>query len=151
IADATPQREANEKNFIPSANIEANKYYKPLPPLVMTSIADAAKKEIESSEYYKEIVDYINKAKAKKKAIDRPLSIDVAWEQRTPPVDDFEEQVKPEQAGKTAVFTVTNHSFEMQRLQANHDLKEMNEEWKEDLLDDPDIITAYKLLSLMIK
>jgi carboxyl-terminal processing protease len=151
MVDAIPQREVNEKYAIPATTIEANKYYKPLTTLPVSSMSEQAKKDVESSDFYKEIVQFINKAKAGRQPKDYPLSADEAWQQH------MLHQANTEQAGKEtsskskAAFTVTNHSFELQRLRANPDLQEMNDEWQDHLLNDPYISTVYKLLALMIR
>jgi len=49
------------------------------------------------------------------------------------------------------MFVVMNHAYEKQRLQADHDLQEMNEERKKDLLYDPYVKVAYQLVTAMIK
>ena len=48
-------------------------------------------------------------------------------------------------------FTITNHKFEIQRMQANKTLMEINEERKNNLLTDQYIQIAFDLLLLMTK
>ena len=103
-ADALQRREKDEKNVLPPGNIEANKYYKPLPPLPVAVAETAARTAID-----------VNGSKA------------------------------------SPAYTVVNQAYEKQRLQADSDLKEMNEEWKNHLLADQDIRVAYQVLLAMIK
>jgi hypothetical protein len=48
-------------------------------------------------------------------------------------------------------FTVVNQAYEKQRLQADSDLKEINEEWRKHLVSDPYVRVAYRLVLAMVK
>jgi len=52
---------------------------------------------------------------------------------------------------KNNIFTVANPAYEIQRLQADAAMKEMNEERKKDVLEDPYLMAAYQLALGMIK
>jgi hypothetical protein len=52
---------------------------------------------------------------------------------------------------KNTVFIVANHAYEQKRVDADHDLKETNDERRSNLLNDPYIKLAYALLTVMGK
>jgi hypothetical protein len=54
-------------------------------------------------------------------------------------------------AVKNTIYTVANAAYENQRLQADKELAEMNEERKKDVLYDPYLMVAYQLAVGMIK
>jgi carboxyl-terminal processing protease len=154
---AMQQREADEKFALAPTSIEPNKYYKPYPPLPVASIAAAAKKEIDSSAFFREAM--ADEAAAKKAAVPKDifLSLDDAWQERKQlqqesgagkGEDDKDSSARIE---KNTLFVVANHAFEQRRLASDHDLQEINEQRKTDLLNDPYIQMAYRLLRVMIK
>ncbi len=154
-AGATQQREADEKFALPPTVIAANKYYKALPPLPLAAIAAGAKKEIDSSAFFREAM--IDEEKAKKAAVPKDISLflDEAWQEKmrqqkeetgTSEDDAADSSAR---AGKNMLFTVVNHAYEQRRLAADHDLQEMNDERKSDLQNDPYIQMGYRLLGLM--
>lgn len=151
IIEANPKREADEKHVLHPATIEANKYYRPGPPLQLSSLENFAKNEIAAASFYKKINDYIAHEKETAKAKDISLKLsDVLLQNKTDDItnpDNFAEEKKD----TFAVYTVQNHSYEMQRLRSDDNLRELNEEWKQRILYEPYIKTVYQLLLLMIK
>jgi carboxyl-terminal processing protease len=149
---ASSEREANEKNAIQVPNIDANKYYKPLPALQVAAVQAVAKKEMDSLAYFKAIDQYIQQTKKEKEEKDISLLLDDALQeakkqnlpQETPATTD----TKPE---KGPGFAVVNHSYDQRRLKSDEDLKKMDDEWKENLLNDPYVQMAYYLLIPMTK
>jgi carboxyl-terminal processing protease len=156
-AGAVQQREADEKFALAPTVIEANKYYKPYPPLPVAAIAAAAKKEMDSSTWFREA--FVDEAAAKKAAVpkDIPLSLDEAWQEKQQHEDELGSETGKDskdssaKAEKNTLFVVVNHAFEQRRLAADHDLQEINEQRKTELLEDPYIQMAYQLLRVMIK
>lgn len=147
LADALSEREINEKNALRPVAIEANKYYKPLAALPVAPMATIANTELQNSTYFKELKAYIEQEKAAAVPKDATLQIEEAWQQS-------------KIAGQVAIapgpvagkdnrpgFTVTNHAYARQRLQADSELREANEAWKENLLADPYIKMAWQLLA----
>ncbi|MBI1783204.1 MAG: PDZ domain-containing protein [Sphingobacteriales bacterium] len=151
ISQASIQKEANEKNALHPPAIEANKYYRPLPPLLLTATEDFAKKEIASSSYYKQIEEYNKLLKNEEKPVDVSLKLSDALqllkEEGTEDPKDF---VKKE-IDTAKIYSVENNSLETQRLKSDEGLKELNEEWKQRIRFEPYIKTTYQLLLLMIK
>jgi len=60
-----------------------------------------------------------------------------------PEIDDFPE--------KTKLFTVANHAYEQRRIQANKNLREANDDLRENLSNDPYVRVGYGVVSAMIK
>jgi carboxyl-terminal processing protease len=160
-AGSAHQREADEKFALRPNTIERNKYYIPYPPLPVAAIAAAAKKEIDSSSFFKEA---LADEAADKKAVPKDVSLflDDAWQEKKQKQEELAKETGEDAAdisaadslaaaGKNGLFIVTNHAFEQRRLAADHDLKEINEERKTDLLNDPYIQMAYRLMTLMIR
>jgi len=147
-ADAMPEREAHEKFALHATPIDANKYYQPLAPLPVNAAQAASKKETDSSAYFKEIIQYIHEAKASVQRKDISLFIEDAIQgggnKNDPPeIDDFPE--------KTKLFTVANHAYEQRRIQANKNLREANDDLRENLSNDPYVRVGYGVVSAMIK
>jgi carboxyl-terminal processing protease len=147
-ADAMPEREANEKFALHTTSIDANKYYQPLALLPVTAAQAAAKKETDSSAYFRETIQYIQEAKKGAQKKDISLFIEDAIQgggnKNDPPeMDDFPE--------KTKLFAVTNHAYEQRRIQTNKNLKEANDDLKENLSNDPYVRVGYSVIDAMIK
>jgi len=142
LTDATPEREANEKYALPASTIDANKYYKPLPPLPVAAANAVAKKEMASSAYFKYVQQYIEHAKASNAKKDYSLYIEDAWLEKKRK-DQVEQSLKePEEK---AIYKVIKPASQKQR---EHD-GELNEEWKTDLLNDAYVKVAYQLMTAM--
>jgi carboxyl-terminal processing protease len=147
-ADAMPEREANEKFALPASVVDANKYYQPLAPLPVAAAESIVKKEIDSSAYFKETIQYIRQAKMALQKKDISLSIEDAMQgsgnkNEPPEMDDFPEKIP--------IFTVTNHAYEQRRIQTNKNLKEANDDLKENLTNDPYVRVGYRVINAMIK
>lgn len=148
--DALQEREKDEKTALPANTIEPNKYYKPLAPLPVAAAESVAQKEIDSSAYFKEALKHGEQVK--NAGIQKDISLLLA--------DHLQEMKKPAATatpsvgatpGQTSAFTVANQAYEKQRLLADNDLEEMNEERKRDLMSDPYVRVAYRVLLAMTK
>ena len=146
-ADALSEREADERNALRPAAIDANKYYKPLPPLAVAAAANIASRELQSSAYFKELKTFIAYQKTTSTLVDAPLHIEEAWKVHNTPL--LHQIVSmPATGGYSAPgFSVDNHVYARQRLEADKGLQEVNEAWKENLLADPYIKIAWQLLA----
>jgi carboxyl-terminal processing protease len=147
MADALSEKEANERNVLRPAAIEGNKYYKPLAALPVANAAAIASQALEASPYFKELRAYIDQEKKKAALKDATLQLEEAWQEHkatlqqgstTPP--------EPGKEGSTG-FVVDNHAYARQRLQADRELREVNEARKENILADPYIKIAWQLLA----
>jgi carboxyl-terminal processing protease len=146
ISRASQQGEANERFALRTIDIAANKYYKPLVSLQLNSLESFAKSEIEAPGFFSEVNRYLNKAKINQQPKDQSLLLaDAIQNKKNLPVL----EIPPSKEKKDKTFTITNHKFEIQRMQSNKALLEMNEERKNSLLTDPYIQIAFDLLLLM--
>jgi carboxyl-terminal processing protease len=142
------QREANEKFALQSSPVDANKYYTPLARIPFTDPLNTAKHELDSSAYFKAINKYIQNIQMPGQRKDISLFIDdfmqLHGEKNEPPeADDYSE--------KNHIYTVTNHAYEQRRVEANKNLKEANDELKENLVNDPYIKIGFRVAAAMIK
>ncbi|PWT76576.1 MAG: hypothetical protein C5B59_06200 [Bacteroidetes bacterium] len=150
-SDALSEREADEKFALRVAPIEPNKYYQPLAPIPVTAAKETAKKEIDSSSYFRATMEYIQAMKNADRKKDVPLSLNEAWQEMK------QKNTKPDPPELTDYpdsspgYTVLNHIYEQRRMQTNPDLQETNEEWKNNLLNDPYVKVAYNVMNSMIK
>jgi carboxyl-terminal processing protease len=148
-ADALGERESAQPNALKAPNIEANKYYKPIAALNTTGAQELAKKEMENIAWFKELSEYITTMKALNKPRDKSLNMQEAWLlNKDGKVGGFSISVD---AGTQAGFSVMNHAYEQQRLNASKDLEEISKEWKMNIQTDPYVHIAFKVLSSIIK
>ncbi len=149
-SDAVPEREADEPFAIPPSSIEPNKYYRPLAPLPLDAAREIAGKEIDSSAYFQQTIQYIKKMKQREQKKDSPLSLADAWQA----MKEEGPGLLPPHAGEDSArsdFAVVNHAFEQRRIQGDSDLREANEETRNVLQKDPYVQVAYHVLAGIIK
>ena len=148
IAHASQQGEASERFALRAIDIAANKYYKPLASLQLSSLESFAKAETEAPGFFTEVNRYLNQAKINQQPKDQSLLLaDAIQYRKNLPVP----EIPAPQEKKDKNFTITNHQFEIQRMQANKALQETNEERKNSLLTDRYVQIAFDLLLLMAK
>ena len=152
---AFAQREADEKFALPPSTIEANKYYKPLPPLPVAAVQAAASKAMETDSFFRKTQQQAGPAKAAPRDVSlylddylRESKKDVPDKNESRPGDIVRGNVRE---GGNTTFVVMNHAYEVQRMKADHELQEVNEERKTNLLYDPYVKVAYQLVAAMIK
>jgi carboxyl-terminal processing protease len=148
--DALQEREADQPNALKAANIEANKYYKPMASLNVAGTQDVAKKEMEELPYFKQLVKHISTVKANNQKRDVSLNMQEAWLAEKTAGNTWEMTFAGGSV-KAPVFTVATHAYEQQRLNANSDLKVLSEEWKSNIQNDPYVQIAYRVLGSVIK
>jgi carboxyl-terminal processing protease len=147
--DARERREANQPFALPPTPIDANKYYRALSPLPIADEQAIAGKVIANMAFFK-----------KAGATARPA--EQLWRSYSLNLQDLVREklagAKEETASepdttveKNIVYTVANPAYETQRLEADKLVKEMNEERKKTVLNDPYLIVAYQLATGMIK
>lgn len=141
--EAMTQRESSEQFALPPITIAANKYYHQLSPLPVAAEQAIAGKILDASPYFR----YARGAHkpARPAAKDHSLDInDIIAERKS--------WKKPDNITETNnIFTVANPAYELQRLQTDTVAKEMNEERKKTVLEDPYLMAAYQLALGMIK
>jgi len=142
---AIPRREADEKNALASPDIAANKYYRPLPPLPLDSARQTARREMDSSAFFRSALSEAKQQKGTPGAKDVSLLLD----------DVLKDAIKEPEEGKgddhPPLFTVSNPASR-QRLLTDHDLQESNKAYLARLQNDPYIKVSFSVLvSAMIK
>jgi carboxyl-terminal processing protease len=143
LTDASSEREVNEKYVLPASTIDANKYYKPLAPLPVAAAESIAKKEMAESAYFKYVQQFIDYTKAARVKKDIPLFIDEYWQAKKKK-DEQADAIKEPKSEK-AIFTVVKPASVKQKQQDSH----LDEEWKDDLLNDAYVKIAYRLVAAM--
>jgi len=140
--EAKTQRESDEPFALLPTPIEANKYYHPLPSLPVAAEQNIANLAMDASAYFR----YARQADPppKKPAKDYSLNLNdiiagMNGKKETVPLQ------------QNNLFTVANLTYESGRLQADEAMKEMNEERKKTVLEDPYLMVAYQLSLGMIK
>lgn len=137
-----------EKNLphslVPDA-VNANTYYKPLPPLNITTAKTRSEQRQNSSPVFKNIRQEIMEKTAENK---NPVRIPLKW-------DLFEKyyrnelkktQEEEDEPGTPNGFTVDITGFEKERAKINSDLLEANKEWKKRVQKSPYINEAFLIL-----
>ncbi|HLK29137.1 MAG TPA: S41 family peptidase [Puia sp.] len=146
--DAQKERESNEKFALPASNIDANKYYTAFAPLPTAAAEVIAKKEIDSSAYFKEVIDYVKQQKMPVQKKDISLFIDDVLKSQhkisePPDIDDYHE--------KTNLFSVLNNAYEQRRIRSNKSFKETNDDLRENLSNDPYVKIGFSIINTLIK
>jgi len=147
--DALAQREADEKFALPAITIDANKYYKPLAPLPIAAEQAVARKAMDSSTFFVEARQH--PSPVKKEARDISLYGDDILAARKSQIAAEDVPAEQQNDKRTPVFSITNPAYENQRLLADPEWKEMNEERIKEMMADPYINVAYQLISPLIK
>jgi len=149
--DARERREADEAFALPPTPIEPNKYYRPLSPLPITEEKTIAAQAIAGNSFFKDAASSKTpqeKQPQEKQWQDRSLNInDLLKQNKISKTETFTDTTQE----KNTIYTVANPAYETQRLLADPELKEMNEDRKKDVLYDPYLIIAYQLMAGMIK
>ncbi|MEP6952404.1 MAG: S41 family peptidase, partial [Ginsengibacter sp.] len=149
MPEAHPQREADNPYVLISSPIEANKYFKPYPALVLDNLRILAKNKTDSSYYFRQLKKYLGFEKEVQQKKDVSLLLSDAIE------EEKKEALKNIDTGilkkEPVPYTIQNNSFEEKQLQVNAGLKEMNDEWTKFLTNDPYLQIAYDMILLMIK
>ena len=141
-------READEAFALPPTPIEPNKYYRALPPLAVADEKTIATQSMSTNTFFKQVTGPVKTTRS-------------AWRSYSLNVTDIVKEKKAVEARGTAaadtaeekntIYTVANPAYEKQRIQADKELTEMNEERKKDVLYDPYLMVAYQLAIGMIK
>ena len=145
-----PHREADEKFVLQLPKIDANKYYKPYPPLQLASLIALAKQETDTAAYFKELKTYIQEAKTSGAAKDESLKLsDIVTkingnDMDTVTLPELRLRIKPQ-------YSIANNIYEQQRLAGNKTLAEMDSAFILYLSHDAYVKLSYDLLLNMTK
>jgi carboxyl-terminal processing protease len=171
--EASTRRESEMPFALPPDNIDANKYYHPLPALPVADEQSIAARAISASHYFSEAKQHeaeqhaagqhdAEQQRAEQRqgtgqmvTGDRSLNLnDLVQEKMKNPTGSTTAESGPKNPTPEAAnshFTVANLAYEIQRLQANAEMGRINEDRKNDVLNDPYIGIAYQLVEGMIK
>jgi carboxyl-terminal processing protease len=144
--EAMTERESDEPFVLKPAPIEANKYYHPLPPLPVAAEQTIANQAIANSLFFRKTSATATPGKPEQKDLSLNLGDIVAEKKKSVPGSASDTATE-----KNKLYTVANPAYENQRLQADGDLREIDEERKTDVLEDAYIRVAYLLTAGMIK
>lgn len=142
MPDIDAQKEKDNAFAFTAHPVAANKYYQPLAQTSYKSLNNFAKKEIASSEYFKNLQHYseIENNSKQKKDVSLQLYDALAFQKNSFPAKDTIEN---------KMFTVENHVYDNERLRHNATLKQVNDAWRKNLLQDAYIKLAYTLMLQM--
>jgi carboxyl-terminal processing protease len=144
------EREADEPFTLPPTVIDANKYYKPYPPVDIQSLKILASKEIAADDYFNAIAQYSKSYQIWKQNKDYPLrwtdaiAVDKKYTDAAGIVDKSRDSAKVN-------FTIDNNAYQKQRLATDKDLEEINDKVEEYLLKDHNLSVAYAVICGMSK
>ena len=144
VLDAYIDREADQPFALHPDLIAANKYYTPYTFLPIKTLAEGAKVEIDTSKYFNAVKSFIAYSKQQKQVQDISLSLKQVLALNQAEKKNYS-QLMESTASKR--FTVKNNRYEAERLQTDTYLKELNEEFVEQVSTDPYINVAYSVLS----
>jgi len=143
LLDAYITREAGEPNALRPSVIAPNRYYTPYTPLPIKTLAMDIQPEIDTSKYFRAIKALLADSKQKKIARDISLNVKDALADIDPAGRDDDTT----QGSPSKKFTVQNNQYELARLQADSNLKELNDEFSLQVAADAYINIAYDVLS----
>ena len=145
LLDAYITKEADEPNALKPTAIDANKYYVPYTFLPIKTLKESVQTEIDTGKYFNWVRNEIVKSKQKTGAKDISLNLkDVlaAIGREGNYADSVALFAKPSKK-----FIVKNNQYEMSRLQADDNLKQLNEEFIRQAAADAYIGIAYDVLA----
>ncbi len=145
ILDAYITKEAGEPYALRPTVIDANKYYTPFASLPIKTLAEGVQTEIDTGKYFNAVKKLIAWSKQQKAAKDISLNIKDA-------LADIDSTARFEDSDvtsgyKSKKFIVQNNQFEMARLQADSNLKDLNEEFSSQVAGDAYINIGYDVLA----
>ena len=147
ILDAIPQREADEPFALISTPIQRNKYFKPGASIATDNLKIVAKEKEDSSSFFTELKKYIAIEKADNAGKDVSLKLSDSINENIR--DDSATMKKDSLKKATPPYTVQINYYDKQQIQTNEQLKEIDEQWKNFLKNDPYLQVAYSLIVLM--
>jgi len=143
LLDAYAAKEADDPFALRPTTIEPNKYYTPYAPLPVKALAQSVETEIDTNRYFNAVKDFVARSKTQKGSKDVPLSLNdaIAADEAADANDPALKAPAP-----TKKFIVQNNQYELSRMQADSYLKELNDEFSQQILTDPYISIAFDVL-----
>ncbi|MFI5137560.1 MAG: S41 family peptidase [Sphingobacteriales bacterium] len=149
LLDAYITKEADEPLALRPTVIAANKYYMPYPPLPVKSLVSGVQTEIDTGKYFNAVKKFIAYTKQQKAAADISLNLKDALAGIDNGKMDADSTLVSGIVSKK--FIVKNNAYEIARLQADSNLKELNEEFSRKVAADADINIAFDVLNKLKK
>ena len=146
LLEKVVEREKDELHVLHVPDVEANKYYKPYPPLSIAGVKEAAAKIIAENKYLQSVVQ--TDIHSDEDAKYTPLAFADFLKFFTE-----EKKLAKLQTDKPAdsSFTIQENAFEKQRILSGAEDADSNDEIKEYLNTDPQLQVAFHALVSMIK
>jgi len=148
VLSAYITKEADEPFALQPNTIDANKYYQPNTPLPIATLAAGVKQQVDTSGYFTRVQQFITAYKQQKAAKDVLLTLP-GFISNVAVTDMENSPVKTRVV--TTKFAVQNNKFEITRLQTDGYLKQLNDDFKEQISKDPYIGVAYDVLRQLKK
>ncbi|PZP48737.1 MAG: hypothetical protein DI598_09500 [Pseudopedobacter saltans] len=144
VATLYPQREANEVHALLPDRIDGNKYYHPN--FALPKLQAYADEEIKKSSYFTQIKKIIDNQK------DKPNRSNISLNIRDFKTNFDENEINTDSiAQDKPIFSVSNNTFEQEKIQLNPNTKEVNQEWRKALSEDPYVQMVYRLALKLIQ
>lgn len=150
ILEVSGERESKEPLALDVNKIDANKFYRPYPPMDFTATKATAQKLMADDNYFKSLAQYV----AAYKILQQPKDLNLKWEEALAVYKKEDEMIPvPDRStvGWKPGFTVDNNNYEKERIVADGSLKLFNDEIKEYLSTDHSLAVAYKIVVLLTK
>lgn len=152
--EARRDKERDEPFAIPAANIDANKYYQPLKPIVKSKLQSNAADEQKANPYFDKVAKYIQTKRTVVKQEDQSLKLADFNKKNVDVNDDNDDdeamQVKDSSTTKP-LYTVQENSFELQRVQIGKSNSNASESHKKYLAKDAYLRIVYNVALEMAK
>ena len=144
ILDAYITKEADEPYALRPGVMAPNKYYTPYTYLPIKTLAQSIQPQIDTNKYFNAVKAFITLSKQKKAAKDISLHINDAIADMDTDIKFDDSALTPSAHSKK--FKVINNLYEIARLQADPDLKDMNDAFSHQIASDAYISIAYDVL-----
>ncbi len=143
LLDAYAGKEADDPYALRPTTIEPNKYYTPCAPLPVKALAQSVQTDIDTNRYFNAVKNFVARSKTQKGSKDVSLNLNdaIAADEAADAGDPALKAPAP-----TKKFIVQNNQYEISRMQADSYLKELNDEFSQQILTDPYIGIAYEVL-----
>jgi carboxyl-terminal processing protease len=143
LLDAYISKEADDPFALRPTTIQPNKYYTPYPPLPLKTLVQSVQTEIDTNRYFRAVKSFVAEAKTQKAARDISLNLNdaIAAEQAA-----GINEAALSAAITTKKFSIQSDQYEIARMQSDSYLKELNDEFSQQVLTDPYIGIAYDVL-----
>ncbi len=144
--DALEFREKFSKYALTPDSGKRNSYYKPLPPLPVSELANKSATRVNASDAFREIKKFIEKGKKFYTATTK--TIPLKWDsfEKWMKENETDEDILNDEDAPTKKFIVENHGGDKELFRNNPYAKEVNEVWLKNIAGDIYIEEAFSVL-----